>query len=62
MKGHIPINAQKGSVLIVVLIMLVLLTLIGTWAIQGSINSLKIATNVQAQNLLKQTSDSVFLR
>lgn len=60
MKGHIPINAQKGSVLIVVLIMLVLLTLIGTWAIQGSINSLKIATNVQAQNLLKQTSDSVF--
>lgn len=60
MKGHIPKNAQKGSVLIVVLIMLVLLTLVGTWAIQGSINSLRIATNVQAQNLLKQTSDSVF--
>lgn len=60
MKGHIPKNAQKGSVLIVVLIMLVLLILVGTWAIQGSINSLRIATNVQAQNLLKQTSDSVF--
>lgn len=60
MKGHIPINVQKGSVLIIVLIMLVLLTLVGTWAIQGSINSLRIATNVQAQNLLKQTSDSVF--
>lgn len=60
MKGHIPKNAQKGSVLIVVLIMLVLLTLVGTWAIHGSINSLRIATNVQAQNLLKQTSDSVF--
>lgn len=51
---------QAGSVLIVVLVMLVLLTLVGTWAIRGSITSLKIATNAQAQALLKQTSDSVF--
>lgn len=53
-------KSQSGSVLIVVLIMLVLVTLAGTWAIRGSINSLKIATNAQAQALLKQTSDSVF--
>ena len=53
-------NTQSGAVLIVVLVMLVLLTLIGTWAIRGSINSLKISTNAQAQALLKQTSDSVF--
>ena len=53
-------NTQSGAVLIVVLIMLVLLTLVGTWAIRGSITSLKIATNAQAQALLKQTSDSVF--
>jgi len=54
------IQKQAGSVLIVVLVMLVLLTLVGTWAIRGSITSLKIATNAQAQALLKQTSDSVF--
>lgn len=53
-------NTQSGAVLIVVLIMLVLLTLVGTWAIRGSITSLKIATNAHAQALLKQTSDSVF--
>lgn len=53
-------SSQHGSVLIVVLVMLVLLTLVGTWAIRGSITSLKISTNAQAQALLKQTSDSVF--
>lgn len=55
-----PKNTQSGAVLIVVLVMLVLLTLVGTWAIRGSINSLKISTNAQAEALLKQTSDSVF--
>ena len=55
-----PRNTQSGAVLIVVLVMLVLLTLVGTWAIRGSITSLKIATNAQVQALLKQTSDSVF--
>jgi len=53
-------NTQSGATLIVVLIMLVLLTLVGLWAIRGSITSLKIATNAQVQALLKQTSDSVF--
>lgn len=53
-------SSQQGSVLIVVLVMLVLLTLVSTWAIRGSITSLKISTNAQAQALLKQTSDSVF--
>jgi len=55
-----PRNTQSGAVLIVVLVMLVLLTLVGTWAIRGSINSLKISTNAQVEVLLKQTSDSVF--
>lgn len=58
--NHQMQNNQRGSVLIVVLIMLVLLTIAGIWAIRGSITSLKIATNAQAQALLKQTSDSVF--
>lgn len=58
--NQIKMKSQVGSVLIVVLVMLVLVTLAGTWAIRGSITSLKIATNAQAQALLKQTSDSVF--
>lgn len=51
---------QKGSTLIVVLVMLVLLTIVGTWAIRGSLTSLNIATNAQAQALLQQSSDAVF--
>lgn len=61
MKANNLKTSQQGAVLIVVLIMLVLITLIGTWAIRGSITSLKISTNAQAQALLKQTSDSVFV-
>ena len=53
-------HTQQGSVLIVVLIMLVVITIIGTWAIRGSITSLNIATNTQAQALLMQNSDSAF--
>ncbi|MEC8886688.1 MAG: hypothetical protein VX875_06270 [Pseudomonadota bacterium] len=53
-------SVQKGSVLIVVLIMLVLLTVAGTWAIRSSMTNLNVATNSQAQSLLMQTSDSVF--
>ena len=51
---------QRGSVLITVLVMLILLTLVGTWAIKGSLTSLNISTNAQAKSLLMQTSDSVF--
>lgn len=49
---------QTGSTLIVVLIMLVALTVIGTLAIRQSIVSLNIATNGQAQQLLIQNSDA----
>lgn len=54
------LSIQRGATLIVVLVMLVLLTLIGTWAIRGSLTSLNIATNAQAQALLQQASDAVF--
>lgn len=53
-------NRQVGSVLIVVLIMLVVLTISGALAIRSSLTSLNISTNVQAQSLLMQNSDSVF--
>lgn len=49
---------QKGATLIVVLILLVALTVIGTLAVRQSIVSLNIATNGQAQQLLTQNSDA----
>ncbi len=55
----IPIS-QRGATLIVVLVLLIIITLVGTWAIRGSMTSLNIATNAQAQALLQQTTDAVF--
>ena len=52
------LNKQKGATLIVVLILLVALTVIGTLAIRQSLVSLSIATNGQAQQLLIQNSDA----
>lgn len=57
----IPALYQRGATLIVVLVLLVMITIVGTWAIRGSITSLNIATNAQAQALLQQTSDAVFV-
>ncbi|WP_432209005.1 pilus assembly PilX family protein, partial [Acinetobacter variabilis] len=54
------LSIQRGATLIVVLVMLILLTLVGTWAIRGSLTSLNIATNTQAQALLQQASDAIF--
>lgn len=49
---------QEGATLIVVLILLVIITMIGTLAIRSSLTTLNIATNSQAQQLLVQNSDS----
>ena len=49
---------QEGATLIVVLILLVIITLIGTLAIRSSLTALNIATNSQAQQLLVQNSDA----
>lgn len=55
-----PLNNQKGSTLIIVLIMIVVIAVAGTWAVRSSLTSLNISTNAQAQSLLMQNSDSVF--
>ncbi|OTG88076.1 pilus assembly protein PilX [Acinetobacter sp. ANC 4558] len=52
------IHKQNGSTLIVVLIVVLALTIIGTLAIRQSLVSLGIATNGQAQQLLMQNSDA----
>lgn len=48
---------QMGSTLIVVLILLVIISVIGLYAIRQSLFSLKLATNAQVQTMLMQTSD-----
>ncbi|MDH1406513.1 pilus assembly protein PilX [Acinetobacter johnsonii] len=49
---------QQGSALIIVLVILVLVTLIGTLAIRSGILGLKLATNSQVSALLLENSDS----
>lgn len=56
------LTAQKGATLIVVLILLVIITVIGTMAIRQSMVSLNVATNAQVQQLLVQNSDAALSR
>ncbi|ENW98076.1 hypothetical protein F900_03550 [Acinetobacter modestus] len=53
-------SSQRGATLIVVLVMLLVITVIGTLAVKQSLVSLNIATNGQAQQLLMQNSDAAF--
>lgn len=55
-------NKQRGSTLIIVLFVLLIVTVFGTFAIRQSLTSLNIATNSQAQQLLMQSSDAVLYR
>ena len=49
------------ATLIVVMILLLAITIIGTMAIRQGLVSLGVATNSQAQQLLMQNSDAAFL-
>lgn len=51
-------KSQQGATLIVVLVLLLIITVIGTLAVRNSLTTLNIATNSQAQQLLVQNSDS----
>jgi len=53
-------SSQRGATLIVVMIMLLAITIIGTLAIRQGLISLRVATNSQAQQLLMQNSDAAF--
>ena len=53
---------QIGSTLIIVLFILVVISIVGTWAIRQSVMNLSITTNSQAQQLLMQATDTVFYR
>ncbi|MCY6412391.1 pilus assembly protein PilX [Acinetobacter sp. VNH17] len=49
---------NNGATLVTVLIILVLVTLLGTWAVKSSILGLKISTNSQVRSLLLENSNS----
>jgi len=51
---------QRGAALIIVMILLVAITVIGTLAVRQGMVSLGVATNSQAQQLLMQNSDAAF--
>ncbi len=51
-------RSQTGATLIIVLVVLLLITIVGTLAIRQSLVSLNIATNGQAQQLMFENSDS----
>lgn len=53
-------SSQQGATLIVVLLMLLLITVIGSMAIRVSTSSLKLATNSQINQLLRQSADTPF--
>lgn len=53
-------KSQLGATLIVVLILLVAITVIGTLAIRQSMVTLNIATNSQATQLMLQNADAAF--
>lgn len=55
-------KAQQGATLIVVLVILVLVTILGTYAMKQGLVNLRIATNTQIQKLLMQSSDVALSR
>lgn len=55
-------SQQLGNTLIIILILLVVITIVGTIAIRQGLLSLKVATNSQAQSLLLQNTDAYFFK
>ena len=51
------IKPQQGATLIVILVILLLVTILGTYAMRQGLINLRIATNSQIQKLLMQSSD-----
>lgn len=58
MKHRTNLSKQKGSTIIIVMMMLLFLTIIGVMAIRTSMTTLNIATNAQIGQLSSQTADT----
>lgn len=54
-------QTQRGSTLVVVLMIVLMITIVGTLAIRQSISSLKLVSNHQMQILLAQNADTALM-
>jgi len=54
-------HTQRGSTLVVVLMIVLMITIVGTLAIRQSISSLKLVSNHQMQILLAQNADTALM-
>ena len=52
-------NSQRGSTLIAIMLILVMITIMGVIAMKQGLTSLNVATNAQVQSLLVQAADTV---
>jgi type IV pilus assembly protein PilX len=57
MNRHVRVSAQKGSALIVSLVMLLLISLIGVGSMQSTILQERMASNLQDRNIAFQASE-----
>ena len=57
--NHPPLSFvhQRGATLVVVLMILIMMMILGTYAIEQGIGNLRLATSTQVQKLLMQNSD-----
>ena len=53
----IKLHNERGATLVVVLMLLLIISTVGIYAIRHSVLNLRLATNAQVQTLLMQTSD-----
>ena len=51
-------RVERGSTLIVVMLILLMLTIVGAFSVRTAMTSLNIATNSQTGQLLSQTADT----
>lgn len=56
------IYTQKGSALITILLIVIVMMIIGVMSVRSGLLSLKIATNSQAINIMNQNTDAPFLQ
>ena len=56
------LSSQRGSALITILIIVIMMMIIGAISVKSGLLSLKIATNSQAVHIMNQNTDAAYLK
>ncbi len=56
------LSSQRGSALITILIIVIIMMIIGAISVKSGLLSLKIATNSQAVHIMNQNTDAAYLK